>query len=160
MALLAPGEEAEEARMKSVADALYQGLRGALKAPPRHVSTVIPSSRPKLKLKFAGEGPGQVVYISRPSRPKVLPGGLVAIPQQVGWCWAELHISLLGEFGAFLGGDGSAPGRRGRPGCFHAPYGQLLRLPGQAKQSGGRRRLWGIRGRLRGETCLLPTAPA
>ena len=23
------------------------------------------------------------------SRPKLLPGGLVAIPRQVGWCWAD-----------------------------------------------------------------------
>ena len=95
VALLATKEEAEEARLKSVAEALSQGLRGPLKAPPRHVATVIPSSRPKLKLKFVGEGPGQVVYMARPSQPRVLPGGQVAVPPQVGWCWVGLHVSFL-----------------------------------------------------------------
>ena len=95
MALLATEEEAEEARRRSVADALYQGLRGPPKAPPRQVSTVIPSSRPKLKLKFAGEGPGQVVYMARSSSPKVLPGGLMAAPLQVGWGRVKLHVSFL-----------------------------------------------------------------
>ena len=86
VALLATQEAAEKARLKSVADALYQGLKGPSEAPPRHASTVVPSSRPTLKLKFVGEGPGQVVYMARPSQPRVLPGGQVAVPLQVGWC--------------------------------------------------------------------------
>ena len=91
MALLATEEEAEEARRRPVAEALYQGLRGA----SRQVSPVVPSSRPKLKLKLAGEGPGQVMYMARSSSPKVLPGGLMVAPFQVGWGRVELHVSFL-----------------------------------------------------------------
>ena len=61
-----------------------QGLKGPPRAPPRQVSEVVPSSRPKLKLKYVGEGPGQVVYMARSSSLKVPPEGLMSAPLQVG----------------------------------------------------------------------------
>ena len=93
-------EETEEARRRSVAEALYQGLKGAPRALPRQVSGVIPTSRPKLKMRFVGEGPGQVVYMARSSSPKVPPDGSVAAPLQVGCGRVERQISIflfLGE---------------------------------------------------------------
>ena len=70
---------------------------------------------------------------------------------------AGLHFLILGEAGSVFGGEGEAPGRRGRPGCHYATHDRLLRFLGRR---GGQRRLWGGPEQLRGETYLLPTALA
>ena len=127
-------EETEDARLRSVAEALYQGLKGGPRAPPRLVSEVIPTSRPKIKMRFVGEGPGQVVYMARTYSPKVPPYGSAVAPLQVGGSLDERrqisNFLFLGEARSVAGGEGAAPRHRGRPrGHYATPVG-LLRLAG------------------------------